>query len=185
MTMTGIKKNSRKKDQKKKLPVVVWLTGLSGAGKTTLAKHLVERFEEKEIPVEFLDGDIVRNIFPKTGFSREERDRHIKRIGFLAGILERNGISVVASFISPYKESRDFVRDNCSNFFEVYVATPLAECEKRDVKHLYARARAGEIKHFTGIDDPYEEPENPELKIDTTGRSVEECVDDIIRELGI
>ncbi len=174
-----------KKRSKDNLPVVVWLTGLSGAGKTTIAKELVKKFKEKSIPVEFLDGDIIRNIFPRTGFTREERDRHIKRIGFLAGILEKNGISVVASFISPYQESRDFVRNNCKNFFEVHVATPLEECERRDVKNLYARARAGEITHFTGIDDPYEVPENPEMTIDTTGKSVEACVNAILDRLGI
>ncbi|HHJ10230.1 MAG TPA: adenylyl-sulfate kinase [Bacteroidetes bacterium] len=169
----------------KNLPVVVWLTGLSGAGKTTIAKELVKRFKKKNISVEFLDGDIIRNIFPQTGFTREERDRHIKRIGFLAGILEKNGISVVASFISPYQEARDFVRNNCKNFFEIYVSTPLEECERRDVKNLYARARAGEIRHFTGIDDPYEVPEKPDLTIDTTGKSVEACVNVIMDKLGI
>ena len=92
---------------------------------------------------------------------------------------------MVASFISPYQESRDFVRNNCKNFFEVYVSTPLEECERRDAKNLYYRARTGEITHFTGIDDPYEVPENPEMTIDTTGKSVEACVNDIINRLGI
>lgn len=133
--------------------------------------------------IEKLDGDVVRSILPKTGFSKEERNEHIKRIGFISSMLERNGISVLASFISPYHESRNFVRRLCNNFIEVYVSTPVEECEKRDVKGLYAKARSGEIKNFTGIDDPFEAPVNPEIKIDTSSQSVEESAGIIIEYL--
>ncbi|MBL8022485.1 MAG: adenylyl-sulfate kinase [Leptospirales bacterium] len=147
---------------------VIWLTGLSGAGKSTLANLLVDAIRRRGLPVELLDGDQVRSIFPNTGFSREDRIGHVKRVGFLASLLQKNGVFVVASFISPYRESRDFVRGLCSEFVEVYLSTPLEVCEKRDVKGLYQKARAGEIQHFTGIDDPYETPEKPELVIDTS-----------------
>lgn len=133
--------------------------------------------------VERLDGDEVRKIFPNTGFSKEERNDHIKRVGFLASKLEENGVSVIASFISPYRETRDFVRSLCNNFMEVHVATPLEECERRDVKGLYAKARKGEITRFTGIDDPYEQPLNPEIKIDTTNRYIEESIDYILHKV--
>ena len=164
-------------------PKVIWFTGLSGSGKSTLAEALFKRMKAQNIKVEELDGDIIRNIFPKTGFSKEERNRHVRRVGFLASKLEENGVTVIASFISPYRESRDFVRSQCRNFVEVHVATPLEVCEQRDVKGLYAKARAGEITQFTGIDDPYEEPLNPEIKIDTSKYSVEDSVDIILKKL--
>jgi len=165
-------------------PSVLWFTGLSGAGKSAISEEVYSQLKSRGLKVEHLDGDVVREIFPKTGFSKEERDRHVKRVGFLASMLEKNGIIVVASFISPYKESRDFVRGLCQNFKEVHVATPLEECERRDVKGLYAKARKGEITQFTGIDDPYEEPENPEVKVDTTGQTIEESVRFVLKKLG-
>jgi adenylylsulfate kinase len=125
--------------------------------------------------IERLDGDTVRDIFPQTGFTREARDAHIKRIGYLASRLEKHGVSVVASFVSPYEESRQFVRKLCRNFVEVYVSTPVEACERRDVKGLYAKARRGEIQNFTGVNDPYEAPSNPDLVVDTDGISVEEA----------
>lgn len=164
-------------------PKVVWFTGLSGSGKSTLAEALFKRLKDQNVKVEELDGDIIRNIFPKTGFSKEERNRHVRRVGFLASKLEENGVTVIASFISPYRESRDFVRSQCRNFVEVHVSTPLEVCEQRDVKGLYAKARAGEITQFTGIDDPYEEPLNPEIKIDTSKYSVDESVDIILKKM--
>lgn len=157
-------------------PKVIWLTGLSGSGKSTIAEGLYNKLKSKGLKVEYLDGDRVRDIFPKTGFSKEERDRHIKRIGFLASILEKNGVIVIAAFISPYEESRQFVRNLCNNFIEVYISTPLEECKKRDSKGLYAKAERGEIKNFTGIDDPYEVPLQPEIRIDTTEITVREAV---------
>jgi adenylylsulfate kinase len=165
-------------------PSVIWFTGLSGAGKSTISEAVYERLKKKGLKVEHLDGDAVRSIFPATGFSKEERNRHIKRVGFLASMLEKNAVFVVASFISPYKESRDFVRNLCSNFKEVYVSTPLSECERRDAKGLYAKARKGEITQFTGIDDPYEEPQHPEINVDTTNQSVKESIDYVMKELG-
>lgn len=162
---------------------VVWFTGLSGAGKTTLAEKLVAYLKDSGRKCEMLDGDTVRNIFPQTGFSKQDRCDHVKRMGFLASMLERNGVIVVASFISPYRESRDFVRKMCSNFIEVYVSTSLETCEERDVKGLYKKARKGEIKSFTGIDDPYEPPLAPELVINTAGESVEESFKKLLEYL--
>jgi adenylylsulfate kinase len=166
-------------------PVVLWFTGLSGSGKSTVSKWVVGELRSRGLRVEQLDGDVIRDIFPNTGFSRAERDAHIKRVGFLASRLEQHGVFVVASLVSPYRESRDFVRGLCRNFAEIHVATPLAECERRDVKGLYAKARRGEIRQFTGIDDPYEAPERAELVIDTSGMTVEDAgrkVLDLIRD---
>jgi len=156
-------------------PAVFWFTGLSGAGKSTLSSALFRQLVSERIAAELLDGDAVRLLSP-TGFSRAERDSHVKRVGFLASRLEHHGVTVICALISPYAEARAFVRGLCGRFIEIHVATPLAECERRDVKGLYARARRGEITHFTGIDDPYEPPTAPELVIDTTNVSVQEAV---------
>ncbi len=154
-------------------PAVLWFTGLSGSGKSTIAEEVFAQLKRRGYKTERLDGDTIRSIFPQTGFTRDERDAHIRRVGYLASKLEQNGVFVVASLVSPYQDSRDFVRSLCRNFIEVYVSTPLAECERRDVKGLYARARRGEIKNFTGIDDPYESPSDAEVVIDTTDVSVD------------
>ena len=164
-------------------PFVLWFTGLPSSGKTTLADDVSKKLTKNGFKVERLDGDRVRNIFPNTGFSKEERNLHIQRVGSLASILEKNGTVVVASFISPYAETRDFVRTLCQSFIEIFMATPLEECEKRDNKGLYKKARKGEIKYFTGIDDPYEVPTNPEMIIDTTNESVEKSAEKIMRYL--
>ncbi len=161
-------------------PTVLWFTGLSGSGKSTISERVYAILEDEDYEVEHLDGDAIRDIFPKTGFSREERNAHIKRVGYLASRLQTHGVFVIGSFISPYQESRDFVRDLCDDFTEVYVSTPLEECERRDVKGLYAKARSGEIDNFTGISDPYEEPENPELNIDTTNISIDDAVQQVL-----
>lgn len=161
-------------------PAVIWLTGLSGSGKSTISDHLTGELEQRGLRVEQLDGDNVREIFPATGFSRADRDAHIKRIGFVASRLEHHRVFVVASFVSPYAESRDFVRSLCRRFIEVHVDTPLEVCEQRDPKGLYKRVRRGEIKQFTGVDDPYEAPLTPELRIDTTRMSVAEATDVIL-----
>lgn len=169
-------------------PVVVWLTGFSGSGKSTIADWSTRELATRGFKVERLDGDTIRDIFPNTGFSRAERDAHIKRVGYLASKLEQNGVFVVASFVSPYRESRDFVRSLCKNFLEVHVATPLAVCEQRDVKGLYAKARRGEIRNFTGIDDPFEPPLSAELVIDTATMSIEQAgklvVDRVLGPMG-
>ena len=175
--------NLRTVKKMSKEPCVIWFTGLSGAGKTTLAEKLAAYLKAKGEKCELLDGDTVRNIFPQTGFTKKERDEHVKRMGFLASMLERNGVTVLASFISPYRESRDFVRKMCKNFVEVYVSTSLEVCEKRDVKGLYKKARNGEIKSFTGIDDPYEPPLNPEITINTAEETVEESLERLINYL--
>jgi adenylylsulfate kinase len=164
-------------------PAVLWFTGLSGSGKSTIATRVHEVLQRRNFRVERLDGDTVRQIFPNTGFTRPERDQHIRRVGFLASRLERQGVFVVASFVSPYQDSREFVRGLCRNFIEVWISTPLEECERRDVKGLYAAARRGEIQHFTGISDPYEPPSRPELILDTSRMSVDEAVAKVVGEL--
>ncbi len=169
--------------KKQRKPAVIWLTGLSGSGKSTLAEGIFEAIKQRGMKVEHLDGDLVRDVFPRTGFSKEERDRHIRRIGFLASMLEKNGVFVVASFIAPYKESRDFVKERCKNYKEIYLSTPLEVCEQRDPKGLYAKVRNGEIKNFTGVDDPYEVPADPYLNLDTSNISIEESVKTILRSL--
>lgn len=163
---------------------VLWFTGLSGSGKSTIATRVHEALVGRGIEVEYIDGDALREVFPSTGFTRAEREEHLRRTGYMASRLAAHGVTVVASFVSPYRESRDFVRKLCRDFVEIYVATPLDECERRDVKGLYARARRGEIRNFTGIDDPYEVPERPELTLDTRALSVEQCVSAVLERLG-
>lgn len=163
---------------------VLWFTGLPCSGKTSLAKRMAAELAAEKQAVEHLDGDIVREAFPRTGFSQEERNTHIRQMGFWAGKLEKHGVCVVASFVSPFRESREFARRQCANFVEIHVATPLEECERRDVKGMYRKARAGEIRGFTGVDDPYETPESAEVTIDTSNRSIEECIGELRRRLG-
>ena len=157
-------------------PCVIWFTGLSGAGKSTIAEALYEELLGRGVAAEYLDGDVIRTLFPGMGFSRADRDLHVKRVGFLASRLEHHGIITICALISPYREARDEVRQRCRRLFEIYVSTPLAECERRDPKGLYARVRRHEIAHFTGVDDPYEPPEAPDLAIDTTTVPVAESV---------
>lgn len=155
--------------------MVLWFTGLSGAGKSTIAREVVAVLEREGRPVEYLDGDAIREVFPATGFTRPERDAHIRRVGWVASRLERQGVIVVASLVSPYTASRDFVRGLCREFREIWVSTSFDECARRDPKGLYARARAGEIPNFTGLDDPYEPPTAAELTIDTATVGVAEA----------
>jgi len=149
--------------------VTIWLTGLSGAGKSTVATGLAARLRADGHPVEVLDGDVIRtNLSKGLGFSKADRDTNIRRIGFVSQLLTRHGVMVIVAAISPYQAVRDEVRAQIGRFVEVWVATPLAECERRDPKGLYARARSGEITGLTGVDDPYEAPSAPELTLDTT-----------------
>lgn len=160
---------------------VIWLTGLSGAGKSTVAKVLSEKLQKRGYKTEELDGDAIREIFPATGFSRPERDQHIRRVGYVASRIESHGAVVIASLISPFEESRQFVKGLCKNYFEVHVATPLEICESRDPKGLYKKARAGLLPSFTGIDDPYEAPKSPHLKLNTDELSPEESAELILK----
>lgn len=146
----------------------IWLTGLSGSGKSTITEQLVPLLRERGCKVEVLDGDVVRtNLSKGLGFSKEDRDINIRRIGFVCHLLSRNGVVAIAAAISPYKAIRDENRALIKDFIEVYVKASLDECIKRDVKGLYKKALAGEIKEFTGVSDPYEPPDNPEVICDT------------------
>jgi adenylylsulfate kinase len=163
---------------------VIWFTGLSGSGKTTVAHIVEEQLLDAGVPVEVLDGDVVReNLSKGLGFSKEDRDTNIRRIAFVAHLLQRNGVFVITAAISPYREIRDEARAMIRDFVEVYCECPLEVCEERDVKGLYAKARAGEIKGFTGIDDPYEPPENAEVVCHTDRQSPEESARLVIGRL--
>jgi adenylylsulfate kinase len=164
--------------------VTVWFTGLSGAGKTTIRMAVEEKLRAQGHKVEVLDGDIVReNLTKGLGFSKEDRDENIRRIGFVSHLLTRNGVIVLVSAISPYREIRDEVRGRIGDFVEVFVNAPLAVCEERDVKGLYKRARAGELKQFTGIDDPYEAPLSPEIECRTDLETLEESATKVLSQL--
>lgn len=164
--------------------VTVWFTGLPCSGKSTLADRLAEILRQKGYKVERLDGDIVRkHLTSDLGFSKEDRDENIKRVTFVAKLLTRNGVIVLASFVSPYRERRRKTREEIGDFIEVYVKCSLEECIRRDVKGMYKKALNGEIKNFTGIDDPYEEPENAEVVVETDKESIEECVNKILKKM--
>jgi adenylyl-sulfate kinase len=166
---------------------VVWFTGLSAAGKSTIARLVAHALEERGMLVDRLDGDVVREHLTKDlGFSKEDRDTNIGRIGWVASRLARAGAAVVVSAISPYEEARQKARSLAEEhavFVEVHVATSLEECERRDPKGLYAKAHAGEIPEFTGVSDPYEEPSNPELRLHTEGRTPTESAAIVMAKL--
>jgi len=173
-----------KKNAQLQRGVTLWLTGLPSSGKSTLARMIERLFRKWNLKVELLDGDVVRTHLSKgLGFSKEDREDNLKRIGFVCQLLTRNGIAAIASVVSPYRETRDYNRRLIGNFVEVYVSTPVEECEKRDVKGLYKKARAGEIKNFTGVDDPYEAPVNPEVICETARETPEESVEKILNRL--
>ena len=159
----------------------LWFTGLSGAGKSTIASIVVEELRARGRKVELLDGDEIREHLSKgLGFSKEDRDTNVLRIGWVASVLARNGVVSVTAAISPYRSVRDEVRASIENFVEIHVATSLEDCEGRDVKGLYAKARAGEIPEFTGVSDPYEAPLAPEITIETAGHSPEQSAAHVI-----
>ena len=161
---------------------ILWFTGLSGAGKSTLAEYLMPTLRERGVPVEVLDGDVVRtNLSKGLGFSKEDRDTNIRRIGFVANLLARNGVGAITAAISPYKSIRDECRGMCeAKFVEVFVEAPLEVVEQRDTKGLYKKARAGEIKNFTGVSDPYEAPESPEVVVHTGEEDIETSANKIL-----
>ncbi|NEP11751.1 MAG: adenylyl-sulfate kinase [Symploca sp. SIO2C1] len=162
----------------------VWFTGLSGAGKTTITQALAENLRSQGCKLEILDGDIVReNLTKGLGFSKADRDENIRRIGFVSQLLTKHGVIVLVSAISPYREIREEVKEKIGDFVEVYVNAPLAVCEGRDVKGLYKRARSGEIKSFTGIDDPYEAPLNPTIECRTDQEELSESVAKVVNKL--
>ncbi|HYY79116.1 MAG TPA: adenylyl-sulfate kinase [Actinomycetes bacterium] len=165
---------------------VLWLTGLSGAGKSTVAAKLAPTLAERGHRVELLDGDEVRtNLCQGLGFSREDRDTNIARIGYVASKLAKHGVAVLVAAISPYREARDKVRASVDNFVEVHVAASVSTCAARDVKGLYAKALSGEIQHFTGISDPYEPPLRPEVVLDTEHQSADESVERVLAWLEV
>ena len=162
----------------------IWFTGLSGSGKSTLSDIIEQRLKEHGRNVEVLDGDIVRTHLSKgLGFSREDRDTNIKRIAFVCGLLTRNGVICISAAIAPYSEAREWARKEIGSFVEVYVKCPLSVCRERDVKGLYKLVDEGKIKNFTGVDDPYEEPEHPDLVIETDKETIEESVARIFAKL--
>src|SRR5256714_13026408 len=162
----------------------IWFTGLSGAGKSTLSEIIEQRLRARGRNVEVLDGDIVRTHLSKgLGFSREDRDTNIRRIAFVCGLLTRNGVVCISAAIAPYSEARAWARQEIGNFVEVYVKCPIEVCRQRDVKGLYKLVDEGKITGFTGVDDPYEEPEHPELLIETDKETMEESVTRIFAKL--
>jgi adenylylsulfate kinase len=163
---------------------VIWLTGLSGSGKTTISHLLAQELKKLDVRVEILDGDIIRQqLANELGFSKQDRHENIRQIGFVAQLLSRNGVVVIVAAISPYREMRAEVRRMTNNFIEVFVNAPLALCEQRDVKGLYQKARAGKLQNFTGVSDPYEVPLNPELECNTDRESVLESCTKILFKL--
>ena len=165
-----------------------WFTGLPCSGKTSVADRVAELLKEKGYRVERLDGDLVRKgLTSDLGFSKEDRDENIKRVTFVAKLLTRNGVAVLATFVSPYRARRNKSREEIGEFVEVYVKCPVEVCIERDVKGMYKKALAGEITNFTGVDDPYEEPESPELVIETDKETIDESalkVEERLTELG-
>jgi len=179
-----------KKEDRQKLKghksAILWFTGLSGSGKSTIAHAVEEKLHQMGVHTYVLDGDNIRTGLNKDlGFTPEDRKENIRRIGEVSKLFVDAGIIVLSAFISPYREDREFVRKivNDNEFIEIYVKCPIEVCEKRDVKGLYKKARQGLIKNFTGIDDPYEEPENPEIIIETNKETIEESVEKIINYL--
>ncbi len=169
--------------------VTVWFTGLSGAGKSTVTALVARALRARGLPVEVLDGDVIRkNLSKGLGFSKEDRDTNVRRIGFVAELLVRHGVIVLVAAIAPYRAVREENRQRIGSYVEVWVSTPLEACERRDPKGLYAKVRAGLLSGFTGVDDPYEPPTAPELSLDTQGESPERSAERVLerlRDLGV
>ncbi len=171
--------------------VAIWLTGLPCSGKSTIADALTKRlqeneFKEKGFRVQRLDGDVIRsNLWKELGYTKEDRDENIRRVIFITGLLTKSGITTIAAFISPYREMRDQARKSIGDFIEVYIKCPVEVCKQRDTKGLYRKAIAGEISNFTGVSDPYEEPLEPDVIIESDKEAVEEGVTKVIIKLKI
>ena len=167
----------------------LWFTGLSGAGKSTISEQIFERLKTSGAKVELLDGDVVRTHLSKgLGFSKEDRDTNVRRIGFVSELLSRNGVIALVAAISPYREIREEIRGRIGNFVEIYVHCPIEVLAERDVKGLYKKALAGEIASFTGVSDPYEPPNQPEVTIDSSKEAVGDSVEKVwakLQELGL
>lgn len=161
-------------------PSVIWLTGLSGSGKTTIANHLMKRLKEKSVVPVILDGDEIRHAIKLQGFDEDSRKKHNLNVGYIASLFEKQGNIVIVSLISPYDDTRNEIRKMCSNFIEVYVSTDIEICIKRDPKGLYKKAQSGELKDFTGVSAPYYPPLNPEIILDTDNLNVNESASLII-----
>jgi adenylylsulfate kinase len=162
----------------------LWFTGLPCSGKSVIADRVAAILKDKGHRVERLDGDIVRQDLTRDlGFSKKDRDENIRRVTFVTKLLSRNGVAVLTSFISPYREMRDRARAECTNFVEIYVKCPVDVCAQRDVKGMYQKALRGEIKEFTGVSDPYEEPLRPEILVETDKETVDESVATVLRRL--
>ena len=168
--------------------VTLWFTGLPCSGKSAIADIVAEKLKAQGLRAERLDGDVVRQDLTRDlGFSKADRDENIRRVTFVAKLLARNGVAVLVSFISPYREMRDRARQQISSFVEIYVKCPMEVCAKRDVKGMYQKAMRGEIKEFTGVNDPYEEPLHPELVLETDKETLDQSVEKTmakIKELG-
>ncbi|MCK4784450.1 MAG: adenylyl-sulfate kinase [Desulfobacteraceae bacterium] len=168
--------------------VTLWFTGLPCSGKSTIADTVATELQQRGLKAERLDGDIIRkHLWKELGFSKEDRDENIRRAAFLARLLTKNGIAVLTSFISPYRELRDYARREIGDFVEIYVKCPVEVCIQRDTRGMYKKALAGEIPNFTGVSDPYEEPLNPEVLIESDKETLEESVTKVmtrIKELG-
>lgn len=168
--------------------VTLWFTGLPCSGKSTIADAVAKELRQKGLKAERLDADIIRkHLWKELGYSKEDRNENIRRATFLAKLLTRNGIAVLTSFISPYKELRDYARREIGDFVEIFVKCPVEVCIQRDTRGMYKKALAGEIQNFTGISDPYEEPLNPEVLIESHKESLEESVAKVmarVKELG-
>jgi len=164
---------------------LIWLTGLSGSGKTTIAKAMLAKLQSEGHSAMILDGDEIRDIFKNNGFDKEARIKHNQDVGKMAVYLQSQGIIPIVSLISPYAEARDYVRSISKDFTEIYVNTPLSVCEERDVKGLYKKVRNGEIKDFTGVhaSAPYEAPKNPDISLTTEGFSVDDCVNLVLKHI--
>ena len=164
--------------------VALWFTGLPCSGKSAIADRLAAILKDKGYRVERLDGDIVRQDLTRDlGFSKEDRDENIRRVTFVTKLLARNGVFVLTSFISPYREMRDRARSQVENFMEIFIKTSLETCIQRDVKGMYKKAMAGQIKEFTGVSDPYEEPLKPELVVETDNETLEASAEKVLRRM--